>query len=156
VNRDVFDAIRGNPSIRTVYLSAFWASGAYTSPVVLNQLDQTIGALVADERRVVIIGAVPPAPFDVPRKLAFLAATGEQNRARGLRRAQFEENTLGFRRLIKKWSQKGVVVIDPIDTMCGPENCEVVREGRPLYFDSHHLSLAGAQLVLGQTSPPRR
>lgn len=156
VNRDVFDAIRSNPSIRTVYLSAFWASEAYTSPAVLDQLDQTIGALVADERRVVIIGAVPPAPFDVPRKLAFFAAKEERNRVRGLKRAEFEESTLGLRRLIKKWSQKGVVVIDPIDTMSGPETCDVVRDGRPLYFDSHHLSIAGARLVLSETSLRRR
>jgi hypothetical protein len=33
--------------------------------------------------------------------------------------------------------------------MCGPEECEVVHDGLPLYFDSHHLSLAGARLVLG-------
>jgi peptidoglycan/LPS O-acetylase OafA/YrhL len=148
-NRDVFAAIRSNPHLRTIYLSAFWASEAYASPPTLAQLDQTIAALVDDGRRVVVLGAVPPAPFDVPRKLAFLASAGELDRARGSRRAQVEERTVGFRRVTETWSRKGVAVIDPMSTMCGPEECEVVHDGLPLYFDSHHLSVAGARLVLG-------
>jgi peptidoglycan/LPS O-acetylase OafA/YrhL len=152
-NRDVFASIQRNPRIRTVYLSAFWASEAYASPAVLAQLDRTVAALLADRRKVVILGAVPPVPFDVPRRLASLAAKGELDRARGPNRAQVEQRVLAFRQATERWSRKGVAVIDPIAAMCGPEACEIVRNGRPLYFDSHHLSLAGARLVLDPPSP---
>jgi hypothetical protein len=60
-----------------------------------------------------------------------------------------EESTGAVRALLNKWEQSGVRVIDPLEAMCGPKVCDIVRGGAPLYFDSHHLSIAGAELVVG-------
>jgi peptidoglycan/LPS O-acetylase OafA/YrhL len=148
-NRQVFDSIRRDRGIGTVYLAAFWASQAYGSPSFLVQFDRTIAALVGEKRRVVIFGPVPPNSFDVPRRLAHLAAQGRIASARGQSRAEMEERTRAVRAVMSKWEQDGVRVIDPIAALCGPEICDIIRSGAPLYFDSHHLSVAGAELVVG-------
>ncbi len=44
-------------------------------------------------------------------------------------------------------ARPGVVVLRPDAVMCGPDRCEVTRDGLPLYFDSHHLSRLGTQLL---------
>jgi hypothetical protein len=148
-NNQVFEAIKADPKVRTIYLAAFWASEAYGSAAFRAQLDRTIAALVREEREVVVFGPVPPNGFDVPRRLAHLAAQGRIEAARGQARSDMEERTGAVRALLNKWEQSGVRVIDPLEAMCGPEVCDIVRGGTPLYFDSHHLSIAGAELVVG-------
>lgn len=46
-----------------------------------------------------------------------------------------------------------VVVIDPADVFCDTDNCYATRNGKALYFDDHHISLAGAELVAEQVFP---
>jgi hypothetical protein len=40
-----------------------------------------------------------------------------------------------------------VEILQPDAVLCPGERCSVVHDGRPLYFDSHHLSLHGATLL---------
>jgi peptidoglycan/LPS O-acetylase OafA/YrhL len=40
-----------------------------------------------------------------------------------------------------------VRIVDPARLVCGERQCHAVRDGVALYFDDHHLSLAGARLV---------
>lgn len=40
-----------------------------------------------------------------------------------------------------------VTVINPSDLFCDEKDCYVVRDGKALYFDIHHMSVAGALLV---------
>jgi len=40
-----------------------------------------------------------------------------------------------------------VTIINPSDLFCDENNCYVVRDGVALYFDNHHMSVAGASLV---------
>lgn len=44
-------------------------------------------------------------------------------------------------------THEGVVVSDPLDIFCDAQQCHAVRDGTPLYFDDHHLSVKGAALV---------
>jgi peptidoglycan/LPS O-acetylase OafA/YrhL len=46
-----------------------------------------------------------------------------------------------------------VVVIDPADVFCDLKSCHATRDGKALYFDDHHISLAGAELVAEQVYP---
>ncbi|WP_325232104.1 acyltransferase family protein [Sphingobium sp.] len=147
-NRAAFAAIRADPRIRRVYLAAFWGNGDFDNPAFVARLDRTIAALRAEGRDVTIIGPVPPQPFDVPRRLAHLARTGATQGATGVARATVEAHTRRLRTLFAAWQARGVAYIDPIAALCSPSRCAIERDGRPLYFDTHHLSVAGARLVI--------
>ncbi len=32
--------------------------------------------------------------------------------------------------------------------LCDARRCAIAHDGKPLYFDSHHLSMAGARMVI--------
>ncbi|SEJ76957.1 Peptidoglycan/LPS O-acetylase OafA/YrhL, contains acyltransferase and SGNH-hydrolase domains [Sphingobium sp. AP50] len=146
-NRAAFDAIRADPGIRRVYLAAFWANGDFDRPDFVAQLDSTIAALRAQGRQVVLIGPVPPQPFDVPRHLAHLAQAGRMDQAQGVARAFVEQRTTHLRAAFARWRRLGVPLIDTLAALCDTQHCAIERNGKPLYFDSHHLSVAGATLV---------
>jgi peptidoglycan/LPS O-acetylase OafA/YrhL len=149
INDDVMAAIRANPALRTIYLSAFWESPAYADTRTMVELDETIATLIADGRQVVLIGPVPPNRFDVPRHLARLAAEGRLAEATGRARADIAPVEHRIGEVAARWEPKGLRYINPIDTLCDAQNCAIVRGGVPLYYDYHHPSVAGASLILG-------
>ena len=148
-NRAAFDTIRADPDLRRIYLAAFWANGTFDDPAFVAKLDRTIAAIRAEGREVVLIGAVPPQPFDVPRHLAHLARAAMQDSAQGVERAQVEARIVSLRALFTRWQAQGVTLIDPVARLCDARVCAIERNGQPLYFDSHHLSVAGARAVIG-------
>jgi len=149
-NRAAFEAIRADPGLSRIYLSAFWANGAFDDPAFVAKLDHTIAAIRAERREVVLIGAVPPQPFDVPRRLAHLARANALDSAQGIERPQVEARIGNLRALFTRWQARGVTLIDPVSQLCDARFCAIERDGQPLYFDSHHLSVAGARAVLGE------
>ncbi|WP_311266826.1 acyltransferase family protein [Sphingobium sp. WCS2017Hpa-17] len=146
-NRAAFAAIRADRTLKRIYLAAFWANGDFDDPAFVARLDRTIAAIRAEGREVVLIGPVPPQPFDVPRHLAHLVRAGRLAEAHGVDRAWVEARTRHLRALFTRWQAKGVRMIDPIAALCASGRCAIEQGGRPLYFDSHHLSVAGARLV---------
>ena len=148
-NRATFEAIRAAPAIRHIYLAAFWANGDYDDPGFVARLDRTIAALHAMNRDVTIIGPVPPQHFDVPRRLAHLARSGGDPRMEGAPRSEVMARTRHLRALFSRWQSRGVKLIDPIKTLCDSQQCSIEADTKPLYFDSHHLSVAGARWVIG-------
>jgi peptidoglycan/LPS O-acetylase OafA/YrhL len=153
-NRATFDMIRADKRLTTVYLAAFWGSGQFADPAALALLDRTIAALRAQKRAVLIIGAVPPQHFDVPRRLAHLVRAARLDSAAGRDPAPFRSETAGLRALFARWQAHGVQLIDPMDALCDDRECRIIADGRPLYFDSHHLSVTGARYVLRGAIPP--
>ncbi|WP_420145517.1 acyltransferase family protein [Sphingobium sp.] len=149
-NRAAFAAIRADPRLKRIYLAAFWANGDFDDPAFVEKLDRTIAAIRAMGRDVVLIGAVPPQPFDVPRHLAHLARAGRLNAATGIDRQSVESRTVHLRALFTRWRDRGVTLIDPVAALCASGQCMIEHDGRPLYFDSHHLSVTGARLVIAK------
>ncbi|WP_031308556.1 acyltransferase family protein [Sphingobium sp. C100] len=147
-NRAAFAALRADQGIRRVYLAAFWANGDFDAPDFVARLDRTIAAIRAEGREVVLIGPVPPHPFDVPRHLAHLARAGRMDQAQGVSRAWVDARTVHLRALFTRWQVRGVRLIDPVKALCATDRCAIEAEGKPLYFDSHHLSVAGALRVI--------
>jgi peptidoglycan/LPS O-acetylase OafA/YrhL len=155
-NRAAFAALRADPAIRRVYLAAFWANGNFDAPDFVGKLDRTIAAIRREGRQVVLIGPVPPQPFDVPRHLAHLARAGRLDEARGVSRAWVEARTPHLRALFDRWQGRDVSLISPLAALCASGPCAIEADGKPLYFDSHHLSVAGALRVIrnGAIPPP--
>lgn len=148
-NRATFDAIRADPGIRRIYLAAFWANGDYDDPAFVARLDRTIAAIRTLDRDIIIIGPVPPQQFDVPRRLAHLVRSGGDPGMQGAPRFEVVARTRHLRALFSRWQRRGVGLIDPMKALCDRQRCAIEADGQPLYFDSHHLSVAGARRVVG-------
>ena len=147
-NRDVISTIEANPNLKTVILSGFWAGGAYTGIRNERALDETINRLLALGRRVIVIGPVPPQATNVPRRLAHLARRGEADAAVGVSRGQFEQSSAWFKDHYGRWRVAGVQVVEPGAILCDAVHCALIMRGIPLYFDSHHLSLSAARVIV--------
>lgn len=137
-----------SPQISHVYLAAFWASPAYRQPGMAGRIDGTIARLQAAGKTVTLIGPVPPQPFDVPRHLAQAAANGRLHLARGAPLADYHHETAWLTQHYSRWKQKGVRIVDPLSVLAQGAHSRLMVNGRPAYFDSHHLSLAGARAVV--------
>jgi peptidoglycan/LPS O-acetylase OafA/YrhL len=148
-NQEVLERIARTPSIRTVYLAAFWESATYRVPGMADRIGDTIARLRRLGRRVVLIGPVPGQPFNVPRHLALAAARGDLADVRGGATADYRRDVAWFDRALPAWHALGAESLDPTRALIDGDHLRIVADGSPLYFDSHHLSLAGARLVLG-------
>ena len=147
-NAQVLGLIAANPNLKTVILAGFWVDPAYGGGGNPEKLDQTIRALRRLNRTVILIGAVPQQPFDVPRHLARLTQRGDPTEGVGVSRAKFDARSAWLRTYYPQWRALGVRVWEPADKLCNPDYCAVVRNGVPLYFDKHHLSLSAARLIV--------
>ncbi len=99
-----------------------------------------------------IIGPVPPQPFDVPRRMARAAAYGGPEDDSGESLADYRRKTGWFTANYARWQARGVGIVDPVRALAVGEGTRIAEAGVPLYFDSHHLSLAGARAVLAADS----
>ena len=139
--------IEGDPAIRTVYLAGFWAGGRYHSAEDARLLDRTIARIAAAGRDVVLIGAVARQSFDVPRALSRHAAFGANvPPARSL--AQHRADTAWLTDRYDAWRAGGVRIVEPERALFDRGVPRIAADSVPLYFDSHHLTLAGARRVL--------
>lgn len=143
-NEQVMQEIAGNPQIKIVYLAGFWASEQYRDNGVLVPLDQTISRLLAQGRQVVLIGPVPRQKFEVPRRLAIGGLS-----TLTARRSDYLAETRWFTASFPAWRARGAIILDPAKVLVKGEKTVIVAGGQPLYFDSHHLSVTGAERVLG-------
>jgi peptidoglycan/LPS O-acetylase OafA/YrhL len=146
-NAEVLERIKAAPSIRTVYLAGFWASSQYRDRAgMAGQIEATIAALQAAGRKVTLIAPVPGQPFNVPRRLARAAAYGDDVQA--ATSASYREESRWITSLFPRWQARGVTILDPAKALVDGGTTRIVAGGVPLYFDSHHLSIAGAKAVL--------
>lgn len=147
-NEEVLERIRKTPSIRRVYLVAYWQNGSYRVPGMTDWIDDTISRLQALGVEVFIFGPIPSQPFTVPKHLALEAANGNPASSTGLSVAVYQEVNSWFVSRFPEWRKKGVVVIDPLEVLADGPDTRIIADGLPLYFDTHHLSIAGARKVL--------
>lgn len=139
------EEIAVSPSIRTVYLAGFWASDNYRAARIDRALDQTIATLQSHGKAVVLIGPIPAQRQPVPRLLALQGAD-----AATLPADRFSAALAWFTGNYPDWRARGVQIIEPLDRLTRDGNTMIVAGGTPLYYDSHHLSLAGARYLLGE------
>ena len=147
-NAEVLQRLSATPGIRTVWLAGFWASPSYAVPGMGERLDATIIALQSAGKQVVLVGPVPPQPFEVPRRLAHAAAFAGDDPLRGADPADTRRATIWLSAYYAAWRARGVRIIEPLDALSRGPTTLLTLDGQPLYFDSHHLSLTGARLVV--------
>ena len=156
---DAFNATLVSEAVRlgvdNVYLVSIWnyhrtglyeASGApVTDPAALaGALDELGGALAEHGIALRVVAPVPVQPRDVPTGLA-LAARFPVFGAPEYGADRHAEKTAFVR---DAFAASGTVaeVIDPGAVMCAPD-CAFAADGRALYSDNNHLSVAGAAFL---------
>ncbi|MBS0472775.1 MAG: acyltransferase [Proteobacteria bacterium] len=110
----------------------------------LRLLDRTVSTLVSMGVKVVLVAPVPEPGFDVPETLARDALHGVKTDRRLTIQQFLERNSFVLRDLRFMKQRYGVTVVRTGAAMCAGGRCELMRDGRPLYVDHHHLSVIGA------------
>jgi len=172
-NAAVIEYLSRSPAVTDVVLAARWAlaaeglryghepgttmlladaesgatSPAENRPVFARSLRDSVATLRKLDKRVWIVASVPEVGWNVPSVLARSTRFGQPpppapSLAQFAARQAFVEATLA-----ELDALPGVTVLRPAEALCAGDRCDVLREGRPLYFDTHHLSLAGAALL---------
>jgi len=116
-------------------------------PVFARSLRESVATLRELDKRVWIVASVPEVGWNVPSVLARSMRFGQPppsapSLSQFAARQAFVEGMLA-----ELDALPGVTVLRPAATLCAGERCDVLRDGRPLYFDTHHLSLTGAALL---------
>ena len=112
-------------------------------------LGRTVRALRSAGKSVVIMAPVPEPGIDVPEAFA-RDASFQLHEARLLPLANYRaRNAYVLRDLDDLRRRYGVTIVDPVPLLCSSTSCELLRDGKPLYVDHHHLSVYGALQISG-------
>jgi peptidoglycan/LPS O-acetylase OafA/YrhL len=140
----------GNPAIRTVVLTAYYDFANYADKDALfTGLERLVENLSTRMDHVILLKPLPPSPDHVPSYFARLKLKGRIGDDHyPTRQDHFAHNRLFFERLTEiVGAYKNVYLLDPAAELCKDGVCRLLKGNRPLYFDSHHLSNLGADIV---------
>ena len=120
----------------------------------IHGLEQTLSVLSENEKKTVIIGAVPFQGIDMAQCISVpkYLTTEDQlmERCKGFSRQQAMERAQHANKILKDYADKyDAIFIDPTEVFC-PENLETclrLKDDRILYRDRNHLSKDGATLL---------
>ncbi len=173
VNTQVLDYIRRTSTIDTVILAGRWAIYAEGTaygpesmlPITLRDstkgsvsrndyfnlfrhaLEKTVLSLQKAGKRVVLVGPVPEVGWNVPKWLAIENIAHSPHRIAPRYAAFLERQEPVLRELSDLKGHRGVAIVYPHRVLCGRENCEIIKDGHPLYIDDDHLSVHGAMRI---------
>ena len=154
-NAEVLQRLSATPGIRTVWLAGFWASSSYAVPHMGERLDATILALQHAGKQVVLVGPVPPQPFEVPRRLAHAAAFAGADPVRGADPAETRRATTWLSAHYARWRARGVTIIEPLDALSRGRTTLLSLTGARLVVD-HACGLGGYCSVEASSPESRR
>lgn len=148
-NADVLSAIVAAKAIRTVVLVArYEVFYRDHGDAFFPTYERVVRELVRGGKQVLLTYPIPKPPASVPMMLARYAQRGQLPTDAFVERSKFEEAnhaTIAF--LDSLTTLPGTRAVRPADLLCSRERCELVFDGRPLYYDDAHLSVAGAERV---------
>ncbi len=140
-NQTVLDYLVASSSTETVVLVQRYLAPHYDD-TLLDDLGETVRALAEAGKQVIVVGAVPEPYRYVPLVAARQIARHEPLPDLKRPRAAFEAETAAIRRWLDQLiNEYGVEVIEPAASLCDARDCDLIREGQPLYFDALHLTL---------------
>ena len=164
------DYVAGQPTVSTVVLAGYWnylMAGRFVgnnvdyrevAPVAPEEVDvflrtghEAIESLRAAGKHVVLMLDAPNLNFDVRR--CVYDASGHRESLPpdcALARDAFEARNASYDAVMARLiaAHPGIDVFDPRAVLCDKSSCNAMRDTRPLYFDSDHLSLRGTDLVI--------
>jgi peptidoglycan/LPS O-acetylase OafA/YrhL len=145
-NDSVYAWLSEHPHIRTVVLAAYWGSYA-DLPTLPARMAAMTQALAARGIRVVAVASVPTYTTPVPIMLSAWQRWHEDadrvDIASTDRASHRDEDRRAFASVFAQASAD--IVLDPASQICADERCAIRVDHHTLYFDSTHLSEAGAR-----------
>ncbi len=138
-NRRVLEYLLHSSQIRTVILAADFQRSEDFMPFATG-MKRTVEALVRRGKRVVLIGPTPGESRASLRTRVRDVERGNVAVSKAKVRVQFRQ-AYG---LLVVLERAGAKTIDPADHFCTNDVCPLVQKGRPVLFDSHHLSMSSA------------
>lgn len=113
-----------------------------------TRMRDVIAAYSAPGRKIVIVGNIPLPKFSVniPRVVATDVRFGIE-RELGISRSEFEKSYPTERALRELAAQTGVEFVSPSDYFCDSSKCKVGEGDSVFFFDTNHISLAGAAKI---------
>ena len=107
-------------------------------------LRRTLEAVSAKVRRVVLIGPTPELPDTVPRCIRKRAEA-----ECALPRASFDQQAAPILAALRQAADgmSNVTVVDVTDYFCTAISCPPIKDGVPLYWDSHHPTVKAVRQV---------
>ena len=153
-NRAVLRGLLADDRVETVVLFADYDGYGGDRARILEGLGEAARALHATGKRVVLVYPLPRPQFDVPEALGMIAWHGGDPASWGPE-PPGEAGREVERFLDALAKQTDAAAIVPARALCSRSRCDTIgRDGRPLYFDDRHLSLAGARLLLARQPLP--
>lgn len=145
-NNAVVDFVR-NQRVRNVILAARWGKSAIDP--VRSSMHETITSLRETGAKIWIMREVPIQRWDVPDVLAATVWRGQNTGNLGLQvtehvQAAHRQNSI-FEGISTRFPS--VTILDPTDLLVSDDLCRVVKDGKALYCDDNHLTVAGAMLL---------
>lgn len=108
--------------------------------------------LVAAKKKVILVGPVPEPGFDLPDRLGRDLWLGlDPSGHSSYPEAAFADYAAAAQSMLAHAGAglPGVTIFDPAPLFCTQgADCQLVQDGKPLFFDGNHLSLAGSALVV--------
>ena len=107
-----------------------------------------VNEIIAANKEVIFVLQAPSLKAKINQYLA-VAETGQMSDIPGKLRREWSAEYLSkvnFRSLLPTEVQ----IVDPANQFCNQEFCFVTKKGLGLYFDDHHMSLSGSDLLVEQ------
>jgi len=113
-----------------------------------KELFTLIERLLASGKHVVLVYPVPETGYDIPSTLALISTRGEDPASFTTSRTTYVERQSHALRILNGLGNHPFLTrVYPDDVFCPDSRCLTYARGAPLYFDSHHLSIPGAQML---------
>lgn len=138
--------------IRNVLLAAAWFSYYERAPQKFAAaFTETFTRLEAAGAKVFVIQDVPAQPFNVPRLLGLNTHWGTVGAVRGITLSEYQRQNRSVNDFFSgfKRTHPSMTLVDPVPPLTLGDRTLLQIDGKPTYFDSHHLSTYGAMQLKG-------
>lgn len=147
-NRRVSEKLLSEPEISTIILIAHLDRPEYQANLkYLHSYGALVSALAERGKRVVLVYPVPRQDAPIPRMLARREALGMDLHRSGVPTADYVRRLSVVTGFLDQLQYPRLVHFRTGELLCAAALCRPIVGSEPLYYDNHHLSLAGADLV---------
>ena len=159
------------PSIKTIYLAGYWSylasggfgvnDGNYRLPRKLSEEDKKsfiknsdllLSALSKSDKKIIFMLDIPDLDFNI--KSCYdrpLRITNKNIRMKcGISRIEYDERMEVYSQILKIILSKypSIKIYNPVEMLCDDKFCKATHNDMPLYYNSDHLTLRGADFVV--------
>jgi peptidoglycan/LPS O-acetylase OafA/YrhL len=130
--------------VSKVLLAGNWHQEAAHYRDFYGEIRKTVAALRSKGIEVAVIGQSPTFTFWDSLDAEYRLKAQHRGTANFYQYLSFEPE------FIDQQSREfaGVPIVDPMRFLCQPKQCDILREGKPLYIDGGHLSVAGSTMLV--------